>query len=198
MIAGTGMPQLFANETVEGKAVTVRHLPSGLVCLFNPGQENVLSFPSTSIARGDDVMCSIPRLADQATLYATRYPRPLALGDEFQVSLKPIRVRFRRLKPYRAKPSKMMEQLAKTVPPSLTSRMVGEGVFTRLSVAQVGPWTIKMRVTGDAGAADFIDRQAEMTWFMTLYEAQEHQAKPGALPRQLPVTDRRGSLRALF
>jgi hypothetical protein len=151
----------------------VRHRASGLVCLFGPGRSNQLHvFPS--LDRGEDVACDSTAIGEAQTIYATRYPGPTTLEDQLDGAVAAIRARIRNLQPMQATMDIVPEETA--LPDQLSARFTYAGPngiarYTRVSVAMVDGWVIKLRYTADAPEQNSLAQQdlmASFIWFSTL------------------------------
>ncbi|MGE0741532.1 MAG: hypothetical protein AB7O98_09335 [Hyphomonadaceae bacterium] len=131
------------------RAVLIRHRASGLLCRLSPDNANrLIVFPQA--ARGDDVACESIDGPEVMRLYATRYPFSTTLEQQLSGAIEAMQRQYATMSP-----------LAVTIPadedmpPSMTAQFTatdaaGTRFYTRVSVAQFGPWTLKMRYTTPA------------------------------------------------
>lgn len=156
-----------------GRMIAVRHIRSGLVCRMDPRSANrLVIFPRA--ARGEDVACDTTDGRETITLYATRFTIDASLDDQLAASVTAIRQRFPDARPYAA----TIEIPSDTLPPFrnaefLATRDDGARMYTRVSIAMIGEWAVKLRYTALA-PNDEAARQAELaastTWSAVLAE----------------------------
>ena len=165
--AGQGAAsRYFSNVTRPGGPATLMHGRSGLICIFDaqPVRGQLMVYPASGgAAEGDDVSCNLMNSAGQGyleTLYATRYVDG-DLQSHFQGAVAEIRARFGALEPWRPA---MSDASSGDSPPSLTVRyqvmMDGQPTYTRLSMAQVGAWTVMLRFSAPIGEGEGADQAA--------------------------------------
>jgi hypothetical protein len=150
--------------------IVVRHGRSGLVCRFEPDNRNrLLIFPQA--ARGEDVACDSTDGAETVTLYATRFSFEVTPQELIDGAVNAIHERF---PDARALP---VSQEAPGVPPSHSAQFMvtrdGAPMFTRVTIALVGQWAIKLRYTapaGDGAAAQRGEATAIAIWNAALSE----------------------------
>ncbi len=163
MIAAAHAEAYFANVT-QGPSPQVRHLLSGMVCSFEPGQAgNEVHVYQSNALPGQDVGCSTRfALKDgglvSVVLYATRYPEKPVLEDGLASMVDSIRRRAPDAQPA----SGQFEDAPADAPaPHRAVRLQlssgGQVLFTRAAAGVAGEWFISQRVTSlvaDAAAAD--------------------------------------------
>lgn len=160
----------FANVTRPGGPATVIHSRSGLICVYDalPVRGELMVYPASSgIPEGDDVSCNLMNSAGEGyleTLYATRY----ASGDlqsHYQAALAEMRARFGALEPWSPAAADPADSAGRQ---TMTARyrvvMDGQVVYTRLSMAQVGPWTVMMRFSAPIDDGERADRAASQAF----------------------------------
>lgn len=167
--------QMIADARAEGvfeavpneRFVLVRHTASGMVCRLSPATTNRIAiFPQA--ARGEDVACESLRNGEVMRLYATRYSFETTLDQQIAGATDAIREHYYSVHPL-PEPSAASTEGG---PRTATARFAaatqsGERFYTRVSVAQFGPWTIKMRFTAPMrGERDIerAERRAETVW----------------------------------
>lgn len=173
LIAVTGAPDLFLNETRDG-AILIRHKASNFQCLFNPGGENALMVTTTA-PRGDEVGCDGPTMLFQTTYFIKRASPQEGLDQAYQEAVNEVTGRWpdaMKLKVAKDANQEVLAKLAETAPPSKTSWYLarnGESwAFTRVSVARVGDWLITMRAAGPVESQDAAESLTEMLWLTRL------------------------------
>lgn len=165
----TGVFEALPSE----RRVVVRHPRSGLVCRLAPDNRNrLIIFPQA--ARGEDVACDSTDGAESITLYATRFSFETSLDELMAGAAAAIRQRFpdaRELAP--------IADAADAAPASRSAHFAvtraddGALMYTRVSIAFVGPWAIKLRysiVTPDPEAVSRAEAAAAAIWSSALQE----------------------------
>lgn len=160
-------------ESLPSEQIRIRHMRSGLICWFDPDEANrLLLFPS-GLMRGEDVGCDTTNDDRSVTLYATRYPFATSLEEEIDGAARLIERRFADAEDYIAEaeapapagfPQSAHARFAVTLPD-------GRPGLTRVSVAIVNGWVIKMRFTEAADSAKALhnaDADASSVWGLTL------------------------------
>jgi len=146
-------------ELVHDGRVTLRHIGSGLICRFQRDGEGGRIILYSGLPRGDDVACDMDEGGATTTLFATRFPFATSLDEQIAGAEQAIRNRFPSAVPYQG------ETRVSTDTPNRTVQFFiardGERYYTRASVAQVGPWTIKMRYSRRA-ADEAAAREGEL------------------------------------
>jgi hypothetical protein len=164
-----GHAQDYFEDITDNAFPAVRHPRSGIRCMFTPEStvNAVMVFAGTPARSGDDVGCNTSAGENRAitvTLYASRYrPRPTleAMLDE---AVQGIRGRYPDAQPY---VGSIMEVEAHIEPGgpapaeirSARFRVIKDGMrlYARASVAMVGEWMVKLRISApidDALAAE--------------------------------------------
>jgi hypothetical protein len=155
--------------------IILQHRGSGLYCIFNPGRtENAVALFKPD---GSDVGCSSRTFADSRTVYATR--SALSLDQAFSLSVAAFKLKHPKAKPYRGKGSDLVAMMAASgkIPPSRTERFIDGGTYESVSVAIVDGWELKLRMSGDAGNAQFLASQGDgLGWLMYLFKAVQYRA----------------------
>jgi hypothetical protein len=174
LIADAEAADLF--EILDSQEVAqVRHRASGLVCRFSPGRNNQLHV-FQSLARGEDVACDSSAVGEAQTIYATRYPQPTTLADQLDGAVAAMRARMRGLQPMPAESAVDIVPDAGALPDQASARFTypgrnGIARYTRVSVAIVDDWVIKLRYTADAPDQSSLTQQdlvASVLWLTTL------------------------------
>jgi len=170
--------ELIAQSSAEGvfeaqpsdQVIVVRHARSGLVCRLDPDNRNrLIIFPQA--ARGEDVACDSTDGTESVTLYATRLSFEVTPQQLIEGAVTAIRERFpdaRELPLADAPDSPPLVQSAQF----MVTRD-GAPYYTRVTVALVGPWVIKLRYTlaaPDADAAQRGEAASNRIWNATLSE----------------------------
>lgn len=148
----------YAEPSDDPAFVQARSLRSGLRCRFDiEAGGRITVFPSRpgATAPGDDVGCNTPSGANQITLYATRYGVPTSTSAQLEEAVVAIRERFEVRKELRATtPARPHDVGIRTF---LICR--DDGVLaTRVAVAIVDGWVLKMRFTGAEAALPTADK----------------------------------------
>jgi hypothetical protein len=157
----------------------VRHRRSGLVCTFSPDDTSaqVVLFPSGH-PRGDDVGCSQRTMFEVQSAYATRAGPGETAAAGLAGAIQAMRLTFTNLRPYSA--PKDGDPLASLLPMpevgAARASFVTDQAYTHVSVAIIGGWTIKLRLTGPANLARILDGRADMVWRMLTTDVLAAQA----------------------
>ncbi len=182
LISKAGAQAFFRNESKADGGILLRHLPSGMMCILNPGRPgtDLTMFPTA--APGDDVACSTQTVLASHTFYATRLPPGVDLDQAFKGAVAAIKARSPEAKPFKPPPEsgKLMALFAEKLPPQKTAIFrIREG-FTRVSVVVVNGWQIKARMTSPSEAG--VTAMADMSWVAAFAEAAiaEKKAKEAA------------------
>lgn len=166
IIATANAEGVFAPGATEG---SVRHLGSGLICHFQSDGAGgrIVLFPG--LPRGDDVACEFADGGQNIRLYATRLPQRASLDDLVAA----IETAVRRATPEAALYVATLRIANNAgLPASRSAQYLlpgenGARDYLRVSVAQVGAWTIKMRYRApapDDAAARRLEERSELTW----------------------------------
>jgi hypothetical protein len=169
MLENAGADDLF--EVLPSSQIAVRHLGSGLTCHFElEGNGRVIVFPG--LPRGDDVGCDQSSGGVSITFYATRYPEPTTLDELAAGAAEAIRMRFTDAALYEPVPAAEATPSPVPLPQSRSARFLihldnGAPMFTRVSVALINGWAIKMRITMPGRGEDAMkaaDQRADGEW----------------------------------
>ena len=153
--------------------VVVRHERSGLICRLDPTHTNrLLIFPQA--ARGEDVACDSEGARVSTRIYATRYSFETDVDQQLAGAVAAIRT----LHPDARVRPPTMDARASALPASRSAHFLipqdgGGQLYSRVSVAMIGGWVIKMRYTAvapDAQAAQQAELESTMLWNATLGE----------------------------
>jgi hypothetical protein len=134
--------------------VVVRHRDSGMVCRFESAQDALLTeFPG--LGRGDDVGCREMRANGEViSFYATRYPEHIRLSAQDQVRVSVAAMTSMMIAPEEWSPPAEVAMSVDgfTPPPSFSGRLLHQGQtrqrhLSRVTIAQVGEWSLKMLYT---------------------------------------------------
>lgn len=173
LIAVTGAPDLFLNETRDG-AILIRHKASNFQCLFNPGGENALMVASEGPS-GDEIGCDGPTMLFQTAYFIKRASAHEGLDQAYQEAVAEVKARWpdaMTLKVAQDANQEVLAKLAETAPPSKTSWFLARNgaswAFTRVSVARVGDWLVTMRAAGPVESQDAAESLTEMLWLTRL------------------------------
>lgn len=155
--------------------VVVRHIQSGLVCWMSEDNTNALTiFPQSP--RGEDVACDSHSDSEFETIYATRYPQPVVLDEVFEGAIGALLQRFSQAAPYKPAMIKGAPALGAAPRGSRTARFVivgedGQQRYTRVSLAVIDGWCLKLRYTRiatDDFALISAEETAEQAWIAAL------------------------------
>jgi hypothetical protein len=175
--------ELIANAQADGvfeaapgaHVVAVRHIQSGLVCVMPEENANTLRlFPQS--ARGEDVACDSHSDVEFQTLYATRYPQPAHLDDVFEGAVGAMVERFPDAELYTTEAVDGAPNIGPAPRGSRTARFIitsedGRQRYSRVSVAMIDGWCLKLRFTRiaeDDFAMIAAEETAELTWIAAL------------------------------
>lgn len=149
-------------EIVHNGQVTVRHTRSGLTChfardgggrliIFEPQRDPAFPNREPTIPRGDDVACEMNESGAQVRYFATRYPFGSTLEEQLAGVEAAIRRRDRSATSY---PGETLRTSNDGLPDRRSARFIvtenGTRTFTRASVARVGDWIVKLRLSAPA------------------------------------------------
>lgn len=149
-------------EIVHNGQVTVRHTRSGLTChfardgggrliIFEPQRDPVRPDREPTIPRGDDVACEMNEGGAQVRYFATRYPFGSTLEEQLAGVEAAIRRRDGSATSY---PGETLRTSNDGLPDRRSARFIvtenGTRTFTRASVARVGDWIVKLRLSAPA------------------------------------------------
>lgn len=152
--------------------IAVRHGRSGLVCRLAPGNTNrLVIFPQA--ARGEDVACDTTDGAESATFYATRFSFETSLDELMRGAAQAIHQRFPDARELPAPTDAGATLPASRSAAFMVTRQDGATMYTRINVAMVGQWAIKLRYTvlaPDEDAARRGEAAAAALWNATLSE----------------------------
>lgn len=166
IIATAGAEGVFAPA---GDGASVRHLGSGLVCHFQSDGAGGRIVLFAGLPRGDDVACEFADDGHNIRLHATRLPRRASLGELVAA----VETAVRRATPEAAPYAATLDIAANAgLPPSRSVQYLlpgenGARDYLRVSVAQIGAWTIKMRYRAhatDDATARRLEERSELTW----------------------------------
>lgn len=156
--------------------VAVRHLRSGLVCRMDPNDANrLIIFPQA--ARGEDVGCETSNAREDIKLYATRFSFATNVNQQIQGASAAIQAHFPGATPYQM----ALRASSDGLPQSQSAHFIirgenGARAYTRVSVAMIRGWVIKMRYTAPA-ASDASAQQdalmADRVWAEVLSEVAD-------------------------
>lgn len=173
LIAATGAPDLFLNETRDG-AILIRHKPSNFQCLFNPGGPNAL-LVTTGVPRGDEIGCDGPTMLFQTTYFIRKVGEGDTIEASFDEAVAEVKGRWpdaMTIKVTQDSDQEVLTKLAATAPPSKTSWFLAKNgaswAFTRVSVAKVDDWMVIMRAAGPVESQDAAESLTEMLWLTRL------------------------------
>jgi hypothetical protein len=167
LIASAGAADVFA--PAPDRPASVRHLGSGLTCHFPPDGAGGRLVLIAGLPRGDDVACEFTGDGLNLRLYATRLPRRASLQQLIGAVEQAVRRGAPNATPYAA----TLEIAAGAGLPAWRSTQFlipgenGARDYLRVSVAQIGAWTLKMRYrapAADDAAAQRLEERSELTW----------------------------------
>lgn len=161
LIEQAGADGLFVNVS-DGSRPAARHVRSGLVCRFAMAEgDRLFLFDPGPANPGDDVGCNTflsSHGGAWVTFYATRY-RSGDLNVYFSEALEEMRARYATMDPWTpARASTPSDGPMVRHARFIATEEGAEPVYTRLSIAQVGEWTIMMRFSGAAAEAESLDQ----------------------------------------
>ena len=167
----------------------VRHSASGLTCVFSPQLAGEISIFPSGLPRGDDVGCNMTTRFDQQSLYATRV-NGLSLDADFEMALTALRQRFPNARPFSASGRVALPVFAVEGVERRRASFLADGEFTHVSLAHVGDWAIKLRLSGPAAAAEMLDNRADLAFWQAIRAMLETpvEAGPSATEQPLPPT----------
>lgn len=185
--SGASARELIAAAQAEGvfeavpteSVVAVRHGRSGLVCRMDRSFANrLVIFPQA--ARGEDVACDSTGGGASITLYATRFSLDAPLSAQFEGSVAAIHSRFPDARPYHPDadipPAGRVEQHSAQFLASRPSDHVQ--LYSRLSIAVINGWSIKLRYSAEAPTEEAAAEAAEAAdaiWAATIRELTHQQ-----------------------
>lgn len=166
-----GAGDVFTVAVVPG-LYGVRHTQSGMVCRFRPDATSrvvVFPFEASNAPRGDDVACDSTYGNESVTFYATRYRPARTVAQALDYAVSQMRARFPGLEPVTPGASGLPDVTGPPASQTASFLMSAPGglAFTRVSVAIVDGWEIKMRYTAritDRSEAAYVNTLAEGDW----------------------------------
>lgn len=171
LIAAAQAGAWFENIT-DSAVPTVRHIPSGMICLFprNSPDSQIAIFPS-SMPRGDDVGCVTydDDLRVYTTLYASRYDPLPSEREVLQLANDAIRTRFPDARPFAGQ---LMQASAEGRPAPIGSAwrltLNGQDSLSLVLVSHSREWGFKERVTGPIEESDTVSLLAAVRFVHAL------------------------------
>lgn len=174
LIAATGAPELFLNETKDG-AILIRHKASNFQCLFNPGGPNSLMVITGDKPRGDEIGCDGPTMLFQTTYFIEKVGAGDSVDLAYDHAVAEVKARWPGAMTIKVKQDAnqdVLAKLAENAPPAKTTWFLAKTkdswAFTRVSVAKVGDWMITMRAAGPVESQDAAESLTEMLWLTRL------------------------------
>ncbi len=153
MIAEARASDVLEDITPDGSPMmSIRHNPSGLVCLFFPDtkQQEISVEASGGVARGETVSCSTHVGSVNYYAFATRYPKPPALEAHLARAAGDL-IKILSGKTIDEPPPPARAYPFATV--GVLGVRAGKPSYARARVAQIGDWTVSFVVI-NAGSAD--------------------------------------------
>lgn len=183
IISGSGHAALFENAS-DQRGPAVRHRASGLLCRFWPGVDGngIRVYEATPGA--EDVSCQTFAEGASLTLYASQYTPTPSAEQEIRQAIGAIRQRWPDLRDYDGPTAG-----ADVQDPNFPHRHVARGVvtqsdnqeyLTKVSVAKVGVWIIKQRMTVRLDRALRGDLWSESQMVLTLIDLVGSKKAPAA------------------
>lgn len=181
LIKAAGAEALFVNEP-HGSLLGARHLKSGLLCTFSPGDRinRILVFERAEprLPRGDDVGCTSQVSGVHHSLSAARLGERGGVDAALRRAVANLMTAAPNAVTYQGDHAENAEVDVDGRPLPLaehrTARFVverdGRKLFTRVSVAVVDGWDIKQRVTGPLEEAVALDVEAEAMMTLVLVD----------------------------
>lgn len=176
LIAGSGHAAMFENVS-DQQGPAVRHRASGMVCRFWPGVSVNSIHVYASAPGAEDMSCQTGVEGASLTHYASMYtPTPTAEAEAHS-AIAAIRNRWPDLRAYDGE-TVSTEVTGPGFPRRYISRGVvtqsdGEDYMTKVSVAKVGGWIIKQRMTVRLDKALTGDRWSESMMVRILIDLAE-------------------------
>ncbi len=173
LIESAGAAGVFA--ALPDRPASVRHLGSGLTCHFPPDGAGGRLALIAGLPRGDDVACEFTGGGHNIRLYATRLPRRASLEQLIGAVEEAVRRGSPTAAPYAAT---LDIAVGAGLPAWRSTQFLVPGEngardYLRVSVAQVGAWTLKMRYRApapDDAVAQLLEERSELTWRGVLNE----------------------------
>lgn len=183
LIANAKAQAYFVNATKDGLP-RVRHIASGMECVFDPGRaENQIVVYASSAAPGDDVSCQTSTVyADGGwvidTIYASRYPKPLTLDQQMTGMVQALKDRVSN-----PQPSTIVSANLSSAPPHSAARFQtshggSEQFFERAAAGVVGDWDISQRITAPLAQAQEADLLGELILARALEDVGRASKRP--------------------
>ncbi len=181
LMAGSGHPSLFENVS-DQQGPAVRHRASGMVCRFWPGVSVNGIHVYNPAPEGEDISCQTGVEGASLTHYAYQYTPTPSAEAETMGAIAAIRNRWPDLRDYEG-------EIARTevAGPDFPRRYISRGVvtqddgneyLTKASVAKVGVWMIKQRMTVRLDKALRGDMWSESMMIRTLIDLIDDEDKP--------------------
>lgn len=157
------------------QVVAVRHGRSGLTCRLDPNNRNrLLVFPQA--ARGEDVACDSTDGTESITFYATRFSFEVTPRELIEGAATAIRQRFPDARELPAPANASSAGLPASTSAAFMVTREGAPTYTRVTVAIVGQWVIKLRYSltaPDDSAIAGGEAAANRIWNATLSELMQ-------------------------
>ena len=163
LIAAFDAEDVFAPDQEHETYFTVRHRLSGLLCFFEADAHGLrlTVFPGS---RGEDVSCNQMTADGQAvTTYFTRYDQPYSALFLAEDAYGLMQQRFPDGEPWAPSVEMLIGSSDAEPREEASFRLLidwdGEPSLTRVTVTNIGGWSLKMRYTGALNDADPIETQ---------------------------------------
>lgn len=143
MIEGADAEGVF--ELVHDGQVTLRHVGSGLVCHFRRDGEGGRLLLFAGLPRGDDVGCDSTDGSESFTLYATRYGAATTVEAQMDNSRAELLQRFPNAQPFAAASLAPEPGAPKQAVARFLIARPGDRLYSSISLAIIGDWTMLMR-----------------------------------------------------
>ena len=183
-LIGSAHAQAYFVNITKSVVPTVRHLPSGAECSFEPGQQgNEIHVYQSSSLPGEDISCNTVQRPKGAlsdivqTNYISRYPMTPTMNQILADMVASMRQRFPDSKPAGgtfANAQLSQTGSGRTVPPHGAAReeltIEGHHLFDRAAAGVVNDWVVTQRITAPFELASVADLMGEISLISTMIQ----------------------------
>lgn len=154
VIARSNAGDFFVNATTS-EIPQVRHVPSGLICTFNPGdpRDSISFYPAVpgGPPHGEDVSCASWWETTLVSMFATRYPQAYPADVLLASAAADIRRGWQNVAPLEGNfPVVTLTGQETPLVAAFTAEYQGEPRRTVVVLRNIDGWSFKARATGDA------------------------------------------------
>ncbi|HWW12116.1 MAG TPA: hypothetical protein VN018_06350 [Brevundimonas sp.] len=157
VIARNDAGAFFVNATTS-EIPQVRHVPSGMICTFNPGdaRDSISFYPAVpgGPPHGEDVSCASWWESTLVSMFATRYPQGYSADDLMVAAIGDIRRGWQNVVPLEGNvPVTTLTGQATPLIAAFNAEYQGQSRRTIVVLRNIDGWTFKARGSGEADIA---------------------------------------------